>query len=423
MRTRIFLCLMLAIVFSQATPAFVQEKGTSDLLKTTDEMIQATARLRGLEPKAPIQKGVKSREEISRFLNERIQEEYNQREIEKEGKMLRKLGLIPADMDYREFAVKLLTEQVEGFYDPEKKTFFIATWLPAEEQKPAMIHELTHALQDQYFDMARILKEDRALDNSDRALAHQALLEGDATVVMLQYFLDPAKKHFSQLSDLAFLLQSQMLTTQSQFPTFKDAPTFLKESLLFPYGYGASFLQYSWTKNPSWEAVNKIYSDMPASTEQIMHPEKYFVNRDEPKTVSADSHTAELGNTWKVVYKNVLGEFSLGLLLNLHLTEEWSRRAAAGWGGDQVLLLENDQGKNAVLLSTVWDTTEDADRFFAAIDEWFRRHYPNVQRSNVTPTGFSLIQAGELSLLRRDGLSIRFIIGIPEADGKKLKNF
>ena len=414
---------MLIAVLSLETLALSQGTDASDLIKISDEMVETAARLRGLEPKSPIQKGVKNRDEIASFLNERVQEEYSQGELENEGKVLRRLGLIPADMNYRDFVIKLLTEQVGGFYDSERKTFFIASWLPAEEQKPVMIHELTHALQDQYFDVEKILKEDRALQNDDRSLAHQALLEGDGMVVMLQYLLEPAKRHFSQLPDLAFVMQSQMLTMQSQFPLFKSAPAFLQQLLLFPYGYGASFMQYSWAKNPSWQAINKIYSDLPASTEQIMHPEKYFVTRDSPKPVQSDYLLTVLGSNWRAAYKNVLGEFSLGLLLNLHLTDEHSRKAVAGWGGDQILLLENAGGKNAVFVNTTWDTAEDAEKFYEAMDEWFKRHFPEVQKADDTPTGFSVVRGGELSLIRRDGASVRMLIGVPDTEKQKLKDF
>jgi hypothetical protein len=423
MKKRLILSLALIVSLSLGTLALGQADSTSELLKISDEAIQTTARLRGLEPKAPIKKGVKNREEISAFLNERVQEEYGQGELENEGRTLRKLGLIPADMNYREFIIKLLTEQIGGMYDPEKKMLFIASWLPAEEQKPVLIHELTHALQDQYFDVARIQREDRALNNEDRAMAHQALLEGDGLVVMLQSLIEPAKRHFSEVRDLASISQKLILTMQSQFPTLKSAPAYMQQSLIFPYGYGAAFLQYSWAKNPSWQTVNKIYSDLPASTEQIMHPEKYFISRDDPKPVTTDSYVAALGSGWKSVYRNVLGEFSLGLLLNLHLTEEHSQKAVTGWGGDQIALLENSTGKDAVLINTVWDTTEDSEKFFAAMDEWFRLHYPEASRSNVTPTGFSLSKSGEFSILRREGSNVRFIIGLPEADGQKLKNF
>jgi hypothetical protein len=423
MRIRWILCLLLILGLCQEAPALAQETNASDLLKTSDEMMQTAARLRGLQPKAPIKQGVKDKGEISQFLNERVKEDFGKGEFENEGKMLKKLGLIPADIDYKEFAMKLLTEQVGGFYDPSQKTFFIASWLPAAEQKPVMIHELTHALQDQYFDVGQILKEDRAAQNDDQALAHEALMEGDGMVVMLQYILEPMKRHFSQLPDLAFIMRTQISTMQSQFPIFKSSPPYLQELLLFPYGYGASFLQYTWSHTPSWEAVNKIYSDLPSSTEQIMHPEKYFTNRDTPKPVNAAGFAAKLGSNWKVAYKNVMGEFSLGLLLSLHFTEEKSRRVASGWGGDQVLLLENKEGKDAVLVSTIWDTAEDTEKFYTTMDEWFRQHYPNIERLNETPTGFSVIQNGEISIIRREETTVRFIIGFPEAEGQKLKEF
>jgi hypothetical protein len=423
MRIRWILWLALFVGLCNNPIALTQGTDTNELLRTADEMVEVTARLRGLEPTAPILKGVKSRNEISRYLNERVQEDYDQGRLRQEGKMLKKLGLIPATIDYREFILRLLTEQVGGFYDPDKKTLYLASWLPVDEQKPVMVHEITHALQDQHFDVEGILKEDRNLDNDDRVLAHQALLEGDGMAVMLDYFLEPVKRHFAELPNLAFVMRTQESSMQAQFAVFKSAPPFLQETLLFPYGYGASFLQQAWKQNPSWKSIDKIYSDLPASTEQIIHPEKYFTNRDEPKPVKAEAFAAQLGDNWKITYKNVFGEFSLGLLLSQHLTGERARRSVVGWGGDQVLLLENDSGKDTVFVSTLWDTAEDSEKFFAAMDEWFRLHYPSARRVNESPEGFSIVREGEFSALRREENAVRFVIGIPESDGRKLKDF
>jgi hypothetical protein len=320
-------------------------------------------------------------------------------------------------MDYGEFVLKLLSEQVGGYYDPVQKTLFIASWLTAEEQKPVIVHELTHALQDQHFNVSGILKEDRNVRNDDRALAHQAVMEGDGMVVMLQYLLEPVKRHFSQLPDLAFIMQAQMSTMQSQYAVFRDAPPYLQESLLFPYGYGAAFLQNAWKQNPSWQAVNKMYSDLPVSTEQIMHPEKYLIGRDDPKPVTEDDPAVRLGKGWRTTYKNILGEFSLGLLLNLQLTEERSRRSVTGWGGDQVLLVENGEGKEAVFVSTIWDTAEDAEKFLLAMQDWFQKGYTKAVKKDEMPAGFSLAQDGEFHSIRREGTSVRFVIGLPEAGG------
>jgi hypothetical protein len=423
MHIRWILCLMLAVGLSSAMPAPLQKTDETALLETVDEMVQVTARLRDLEPKAPILKGVKSRDEITQYLNERVQEDYDRLRLQKEGETLKRLGLIPSDLDYMDFILKLLTEQVGGYYDPEKKTLYLASWLPVEEQKPIMVHELTHALQDQYFDIQEILEKHRNLENDDCVLAHQALFEGEAMVLMLQYILEPMKRHFSELPDLAFIMRAQMSTMQSQFAVFESAPIYVQEMLLFPYGYGASFLQQAWKQNPSWQFVNKIYSDLPASTEQIIHPEKYFTDRDEPIPVETDEYAARLGKSWNIAYKNVLGEFSLSLLLRLHLTDDRAMKSVRGWGGDRILLLENKSGENAVLVNTVWDSEPDSEKFFAAMDEWFRQHYPDSVRSNESPTGFSIVKNGEFHTIRREGSSVRFLIGLPETDRMKLKEF
>jgi Zn-dependent peptidase ImmA (M78 family) len=423
MRIRWVLCLCIFLGLNSSAPALVQKTDESDLIKVSDEMIQLTTRLRGLEPKAPILRGVKNRDEIAKYLNEHVQEEYKEGELQNEGKMLKKLGLIPDSMDYKEFIIKLFTEQVGGFYNPENKTFYIASWLPVEDQKPIMVHELTHALQDQYFNIEAILEQARKQRNDDRGMAHQALFEGDALLVMLQSIIEPFKRHFSELPDLSFIMRTQMATMQSQFAVYKSAPMYIQEILLFPYAYGASFVQQVWKHTPSWEAVNKIYSDLPASTEQIMHPEKYLTTRDNPITVDAKAYIARLGKDWKVAYKNVLGEFSLGLLLSLHSTEERARRSTTGWGGDQVLLLENTKGKDAVLVSTVWDTVADAEKFYIAMDQWFVKQFPEKSRTDESPAGFSIIQNEEFNALRREGNAVRFIIGMPEADSKNLVGF
>jgi len=414
------LLLVLCAVIASSAPA--QQTNENQIIQAADEAARTVTKLRGLEQKSPIQKGVKSREEITGFLNKKLQEEYLPERIEQEGVLFKKLGFLSESIDYRQLLVNLLSEQIEGFYDPETRMLFLASWLPAESQDTVMVHEITHALQDQHFDLQAILRADRATGDDDRSLAHSALFEGDGSVVALQYTISWSNRHFSDLPDLASIYQMSMEVAQSQSETLKASPKFMKENLVFPYSYGSAFIQQIWKQNPSWDAINKIYADLPASTEQIMHPEKYYGTRDNPKPVDAGALAARLGTDWKITYKNVFGEFMLGQLLNLHMTEERAKRAAMGWGGDQVILLKNSAGKTAAWIETEWDTKEDAEKFFAAMDEWFRLHYPNDSRKNVTANGFSLTRNGEVGSLRKNGAGVRIIIGIPEADNKKLEN-
>jgi len=403
-----------------SSQALSQKTETTGILDIADEMLQEAVQLRGLEPKTPIRKGVKSREEISKYLSEYVSKNYSDEELRVEGGMLRKIGLIPQTMDYKNFVLKLYTEQVGGFYDPDEKTFYIAGWISAEEQKPVMIHELTHALQDQYFDLNRILRDPKIEHNDDQGLARQAVIEGDAVAVMMNYLLLGTTRDFASLGNLAFIMRSMSSSTQSELPVYGSAPLYLQEILIFPYGYGTAFLQKVWNKAPSWETVNKIYSDLPISTEQIMHPEKYLDARDDPKPVDTQDSVKLLGGSWKAVYTNVLGEFSLNIMMRLHLGEEQANQAAAGWGGDQVLLLEDGQGKSGVLISTVWDSSAEADEFFQASNEWMAKRHPEAVKTEEGPDKSFYRKNGELDAVVRSDAGIKLILGFPEAAGFKL---
>jgi hypothetical protein len=401
---------------------FWQQPAASELLKITDDMVQRVAHLRGLEPKAAIPKQVETRDEIAKFLRDTVREEYDPADLQSEGQLLKKLGLVPTNMDYLDFTLKLLTEQVSGYYDPGKKTFFIAGWLPVDQQKPVMVHELTHALQDQHFDLSAIMKKDRKAQDDDRVLAHQAVMEGDGMAVMLNYLLEPAGRNFSQIPDLVFVMRSQFWGMESQFQVFSAAPMYMKEILLFPYGYGGAFLQKVWAKDPSWAAINKIYSDLPSSTEQIIHPEKYLGPRDDPKPVVLEDPSAALGSGWKRTYKNTLGEFSTFLMLKQFIPEEQARRAATGWGGDQFWLV-SDGSRSTVFGVTTWDAPEDAERFYAALGAWFQARFPKAKRVNETAGGFGLLDGGEYHAVQRNGSDVRCIVGLPEAESEKLATY
>lgn len=414
-----FLWLFLVSVAFGANPVSAQTPDPEDLLKFTDEVGREVTEIRDLDLTSPVRKSVKDILELADYIKAEIREIYDMDELGKEGLMLQTLGLIPGGAGYGKHLADLLSEPVESRYNNGGNILYIASWLPGREQKSVLAHEYVRALQNLHFSISEIVKSDRADWNHDRFLAHQALMEGDRTVVMLQLDLASEKRHFSDLPNLAFVMQSAMATAQGQNADPEDGSAYLKQILAFPYGYGASFLQECWKNRPDWQAVNNMYFDLPASTEQILHPEKYFGVRDNPKPVASMNPVAKLGDQWRVAYRNVLGEFSLGLLLNLHFTEEHSRKAVTGWGGDEVLHLESASGRKAVFVNTVWDTSDDAEKFLEAMDGWFLKRFPKGRRGNETSNGFSLTNDGMFYEIRRDGENLYFILGLPQADGKR----
>jgi hypothetical protein len=209
----------------------------------------------------------------------------------------------------------------------------------------------------------------------------------------------------------------------NQFEVLKDSPEYVKENLVFPYSYGAAFMQKARAHNEPWSVVDKIYADLPSSTEQIMHPEKYLANRDNPKPVQVEDPTPQLGKAWKITYKNVMGEFGLFLLLKLHLSEESARAAAAGWGGDQAILLEEDGSNNhAVFFESTWDDKEAADRHYAALASWLQNKYSQGRKTAESENGFAMLFAGEYVAIRRRGNNVRLILGLPESYAEKLND-
>jgi len=134
------------------------------------------------------------------------------------------------------------------------------------------------------------------------------------------------RRSYTELPDIVFIMQAQLSLMNDQFEVLKGAPEYLKQNLVFPYSYGAAFMQKIRAHNEPWSIVDKIYSDLPSSTEQIIHPDKYLGERDHPLAVEVADPTPRLGKEWKIVYSNVLGEFGLSLLLQLHLAEEVAKR-------------------------------------------------------------------------------------------------
>ena len=366
-------------IFAAALPLSIlaaQTPSESDLLQSADEVLADVVRIRQLQSKSPIAKGLKSRAEIEVYLRERLRKDYPAEEVLAEQKLLIKLGLIPDDTNLGKLLVSLFTEQIAGLYDFESGTFFIANWIPLEIQKPVMAHELTHALQDQHFDLSSLLQSEA--DNDDAMLARAALVEGEGFSVMLQYILDSMGTSFLDIPDIVKLSRTSLAATAEQYPVLAHAPEYLRESLLFSYIYGARFVQ-AYLRRNSWKELSNLYADLPGSTEQILHPEKYLDDRDSPVNVESSEVPLQLEGSWKQIFQNVFGEFSLHLLLKQFIDVPTAEQASAGWDGDSVQLYESTAGQLTLIVLSVWDSKKDAGEFFDAYQKIIEKKYPSAR--------------------------------------------
>lgn len=326
---------------ARTTEATAIDGGAGALLTSmADRIATEVSTLRGLSIDRPIVRGVMSRSAIVARMRTRVGEEYPAGEVELEGALYKRLGLIPEAMDYEHTMFDLLEEQVAGFYDPDARRLYIADWLPPAAQPITMAHEITHALQDQHFDIARYTHHARG--RGDAQTAAMTVVEGDATVAMFDYQISQAGQRVYNLpagiaDTVRTALTRGMGSAGGEQPRLAAAPRALRETLLFPYLTGFGLCLQRVQADHNYAAVDALLRQPPESTEQVMHPDKLLA-REAPVDIPAVA-PAPLGADWAVAYDDVLGELGLQLYLESVVPDARAMAGAAGWGGDRAVLL------------------------------------------------------------------------------------
>ena len=385
----------------QAQTAATGAARNAAIVSTTAAILKETSELRELSILKAVKSGAQSRADIERMIIKNLDSDTTPEEMHAAEMVLRAFGLAPQNFSYRPFLVKLLTEQVAGYYDPKAQQFYLADWIELEGQKPVMAHELTHALQDQHFNLKRF--ENWPKGDSDAEVAAHALIEGDATLAMTLYM---AK---NPLVALAFIRSSQEIESEQ----FKRAPRALRESLLFPYTEGSAWATQLY-KRGGWEMVSQAFNKLPQSTEQILHPEKYFAY-EAPQKVTLPEFKSLLGPSWKRIDYDVNGEWGFYLVLDEFLNNSSeSKRASAGWGGDRFALYETTKaGETFIAQLTTWDTPLDAKEFFDAYAKRTPKRHAGAAELKMTANRSEWQTSNGKVAMELRGSRVAILEGIP----------
>lgn len=329
----------------------------SALYKSIEDQVVA---IRGLRPKAPVSPTVLDDAGIKKFVADSFGKDNPPDFMAANERIMKALGLLPADASLTDLYISLLGSQVAGLYSPDDKKLYVVSKSGGlgPTEKVTFSHEFTHALQDQNFDLGSLRLDE--VGQGDRSFARLSLVEGDATLVMSMWEI----QHLSQ-AELGQIMAGA--GSDDSLKILLAMPPILRESLLFPYTLGLGFVQ-GMQGQGGWDAVNAAFGRPPASTEQIINPDKYAAGEAPipvalPKTLASD-----LGTGWKVGLEDSFGEFQMGVWLKQNLTAPAATAvdAAAGWGGDRVAVVNGPGGAWAVVLRTAWDTDADAQQFEAA---------------------------------------------------------
>lgn len=346
-------------------------------LRQVETILKAVSRLRALPVLRPIQVGLLDRKQLQTKLTEQIQAEIPPGKLRGEGALYQQLGMLPPGFDYAQFLLDLYTEQIGGFYDPATRELKLikGSSLTGLDQQLLISHELTHALQDQRYELKQFMNPKS--DNDDRSLAVMALIEGDATVSSSEYIqAQTSQKGFQGLLEVlgsAFNAARQI----PGYEKFRSAPAFIRDSLTFPYDQGSQFVNAFRQQGWSWSDLDTVFRHPPQSTEQILHPNAYL-NGEPPVDFQFSLQPLLSGS--KQLTGSVWGELGYRQYLTQHLDWQVAKAAASGWGGDRYEVLETPAGLVFGLYS-VWDSETEAQEFFQAWRQSLAKRSPGTTLS------------------------------------------
>lgn len=384
----VFSLLCLAVSSTAIAEPAVDLCGISSLALTRASEIRGLAVLKAIPCIA------QDKTQVREFLEETIRTELPTSKMEMEQLAYRSIGIIPDDYDYGKSLVSFLVSQLGGYYDPKRERFVMAAWLPSSVQETVAVHELTHALQDQHYDLNRFL--DGRSDNGDRSLAYSALIEGDATAVMLDN--DRRLKHMPQLEKEQNIESSILMQILGMNIGGGGVPESLKAMLIFPYTSGLRFV-HAILRGNGYKGLDSVYQRPPQSTREILHPEEYLsgtLKLEIPTEGELAQGDSEKGKSAAIEYSDVIGEFGIASLFsNSAVAADARTRASVGWKGDRLVVCAERDGRRIVRWLTRWESERDAAEFHQAYSSFVEDRYK------------TRLGSGEVSLSNAKSIEIR----------------
>jgi hypothetical protein len=373
MTQALFVPLLVSALLAGPAPSAPVRLSKAEVESLLKEMSASVEQLRGLKFKTPVTMqvidGAAARADFKSKIEPREEEQV--RHVQQ---AYIHLGLIPRGTDLLSRYLDLAEKDVAGYYAPGSKTFFLLDHIAPAEVRPVMAHELTHALEDQHYDLKAVSQ--RAAGDDDASTALTSVIEGSAMVVMMAYLIREHEKGRTAYEDVR---QGEARRAKR----LKTAPSFTQRSVMMPYLLGPTFLlrgnPWNWIGPGGGVRIadlDKAYANPPRSTRQVLHPDQYWQNPDkkwEPLTLSDLSSI--LGRGWTKATAGSIGELGLSVLTGARvdfeqpeviLSNRWTNDAAAGTTGDLFHHYVNGD-RSVTVLVTRWETTQDAEEFDRAL--------------------------------------------------------
>ncbi|MFN0171192.1 MAG: hypothetical protein ACKV22_32650 [Bryobacteraceae bacterium] len=345
------------------------------------EIARALEELRevsGLRAKKPLRHEMIRRDQVGVFLKKRVKESVDPEQIRAEEITLKKFGLVPPDFNLEKSTVDLLTEQAAAFYDYKKRKLYLMEGSPADLSEMALVHEVSHALADQNFNLARFIKN--AGPSDDSALARIAVMEGQASWLAGEVLARRRGQSLVTNKPLFEMLSGANEVSTAGFPILQSVPLYLRETLMFPYTRGLRF-QHALYEKDKQSAFARVFTSPPVTTQQILHPEKYF---EQAGPTRPELPELPRRRGYKTIAEGMVGELDHTILLQEYVSRETALEVAPHWTGGRYRLLER-KPRTVLSYAVSWDSPEIASRYFGLYRKILEKKWKRFQVARETP--------------------------------------
>jgi hypothetical protein len=405
----------------------ISPQEAKQLFQSVDQILQFASRDTLLPVKHPVKKAMVSRAEVEQYISDKFKDDADRIRFERSELVLKKFGLLPRQFKLHDFLVKLLGEQVAGYYDEKKKTINLLDWVALDMQKPVMAHELTHALQDQSFDLEKMVKKDEEIEKrgpeeynaliqvDEESTARTAVMEGEAMIVFADYAINtmdaadctndpsceiPDKRSVTDFPKFVDLMLGQMDKDKGDKDKDKSdalldsAPLLLREELIFPYVQGMKFIARLLSNGGKQLAFTQVEKRMPKTSREIMEPEEYLAGRVVPPLLLPDFKFLKDG--FEAFDAGAVGQLDVSILLKQYAEDEVADRLSPDWRGGSYYAVgrkgvkpddPNSTAHIGLIYVSKWVSEKSAKEFARIYASSLPERYKKLERAQTDTAG------------------------------------
>lgn len=404
----------IAVAFLYLHSASASKAPPDPLFGRIDNIVKTLSSISGLNEEHPVPVGRISQGQLRKFLSHRIKTTLKPKEAYADELSLKMFGLVPPDFDLRKSTVDLLTEQAAAFYDYQEKKLIMLEITPSAPEELTLSHELAHALADQHFNLFKFVEDTN--DNDDENLARSAVVEGQASWLMLAYQMRQQGIDSPPTQQVLSAVENSGESSGATFPVFQNAPLYIQQSLLFPYSAGIGFFDAVF-KSKGKEAFSQVFTNPPTDTSQILHPDRYF---DHQKLATPELPKLQITRAGKEIGSGSVGEFDHQIMLWQSVGKSAAMDLAPHVRGGKFRISEAGK-KKAPLLEYVseWDTEDHAASFFAAYETMLRKKWTMCDPLKATGNLFAGKSDNGYFVTKLRGRTVSSVEGLQEFEDWK----